>query len=218
MSESDRALNVMPIPHADSFADRFQSPRDTQNRSTIFLARPERPLAEFINGFFKLSLGIAVLALVGIGSVFAVNEMEPRREIAPLVVASVAPEQSAELVALRTEVALLTELGVEMRAELALLTGQGGVLPKLVVRWQEQRRVNAAHANAIQQLYSTTSLIGTAMPPADAADAAASDESTGRPVQVTPVVASQDDTPKRVVLIPEAETDVQPNTEGGAGE
>ena len=206
----------MPISHADTFAERFQSPRDTQNRSTIFLARPETPLAEFINGFFKLSFGIAILALVGIGSVFAVNEMETRREIAPLVVASAAPEQSAELVALQTEVALLTELGVEMRAELALLTGQGGVLPKLVASWQDQRRVNAAHANAIQQLYSTTSLIGAALPSAD--DAAASDEITGRPIQVTPVVAPQDDTPKRVVLIPEAETDVQPNTEGGAGE
>ena len=215
MSESDRALNVMPISHADSFADRFQSPRDTRNRSTIFLTRPETPLTEFINGFFKLSLGIAILALVGVGSVFAVNEMETQREIAPLVVASAAPEQSVELDALQTEVALLTEQSLEMRAELALLTGQGGVLPKLVVRWQDQRRVNAAHANAIQQLYATTSLIGTAMPPADAA---ASDESTGRPVQVTSVVASQDDTPKRVVLIPEAETDVQPNTEGGAGE
>lgn len=216
MSESDRALNVMPISHADTFADSFQSPRDTQNRSTIFLVRPERPLTEFINSFFKLSLGIAVLALVGIGSVFAVNEMEPRREIAPLVVASVAPEQSAELVALRTEVALLTELGVEMRAELALLTGQGGILPKLVLRWQDQRRVNAAHANAIQQLYSTTGLIGAALPSAD--DATASDDITGRPVQVTPVVAPQDDTPKRIVLIPEGETDAQPNTEGGAGE
>ena len=215
MSESDRALNVMPISHADTFADRFQSPRDTRNRSTIFLTRPETPLTEFINGFFKLSLGIAILALVGVGSVFAVNEMETQREIAPLVVASAAPEQSVELDALQTEVALLTEQSLEMRAELALLTGQGGVLPKLVVRWQDQRRVNAAHANAIQQLYATTSLIGTAMPPADAA---ASDESTGRPVQVTSVVASQDDTPKRVVLIPEAETDVQPNTEGGAGE
>ena len=215
MSESDRALNVMPISHADSFADRFQSPRDTRNRSTIFLTRPETPLTEFINGFFKLSLGIAILALVGVGSVFAVNAMETQREIAPLVVASAAPEQSVELDALQTEVALLTEQSLEMRAELALLTGQGGVLPKLVVRWQDQRRVNAAHANAIQQLYATTSLIGTAMPPADAA---ASDESTGRPVQVTSVVASQDDTPKRVVLIPEAETDVQPNTEGGAGE
>ena len=216
MSESDRALNVMPISHADTFADSFQSPRDTQNRSTIFLVRPERPLTEFINSFFKLSLGIAVLALVGIGSVFAVNEMEPRREIAPFVVASVAPEQSAELVALRTEVALLTELGVEMRAELALLTGQGGILPKLVLRWQDQRRVNAAHANAIQQLYSTTGLIGAALPSAD--DATASDDITGRPVQVTPVVAPQDDTPKRIVLIPEGETDAQPNTEGGAGE
>lgn len=216
MSESDRALNVMPVSHADSFADRFQSPRDTRNRSTIFLARPETPFAEFINGFFKLSLGLAILALVGIGSVFAINEMETRREIAPLVVASVATEQPVELAALRSEVALLSELSVEMRAELALLTGQGGVLPKLVLRWQDQRRVNAAHANAIQQLYSTTGLIGAALPSAD--DSAASDEITGRPVQVTPVVAPQADTPKRVVLIPEGETEARPNTKGGAGE
>ena len=216
MSESDRALNVMPISHADTFADRFQSPRDTRNRSTIFLTRPETPLTEFINGFFKLSLGIAILALVGVGSVFAVNEMETRREIAPLVVASAAPEQSVELDALQTEVALLTEQSLEMRAELALLTGQGGVLPKLVLRWQDQRRVNAAHANAIQQLYSTTSLIGTALPSAE--DAAGSGDDPGRPVQVTPVAASQDDTSKRIVLIPEGETDVQLNTEGGASE
>lgn len=216
MSESDRALNVMPISHADSFADHFQSPRDTQNRSTIFLTRPETPLTEFINGFFKLSLGIAILALVGFGSVFAVNAMGQKAEPAPRASASLAPEQPAELYELRSEVALLTELSVEMRAELALLTGQGGVLPKLVVRWQDQRRVNAAHANAIQQLYSTTGLIGAALPSAD--DATASDDITGRPVQVTPVVAPQDDTPKRIVLIPEGETDAQPNTEGGAGE
>ena len=216
MSESDRALNVMPISHADSFADHFQSPRDTRNRSTIFLTRPETPLTEFINGFFKLSLGIAILALVGVGSVFAVNEMETQREIAPLVVASAAPEQSVELDALQTEVALLTEQSLEMRAELALLTGQGGVLPKLVLRWQDQRRVNAAHSNAIRQLYATTGLIGAALPSAD--DATASDDITGHPVQVTPVVAPQDDTSKSIVLIPEGETDAQPNSEGGAGE
>ena len=216
MSESDRALNVMPISHADSFADRFQSSRKTQDVRTILLTRPETPLTEFINGFFKFSLSVAILALVGIGSVFAFNTMGRKAEPAPRPSASLAPEQPAEFYALRSEVALLTEQSLEMRAELALLTGQGGVLPKLVVRWQDQRRVNAAHANAIQQLYSTTGLIGAALPSAD--DATASDDITGRPVQVTPVVAPQDDTPKRVVLIPEGETAPQPNTEGGAGE
>ena len=94
--------------------------------------------------------------------------------------------------------------------------GQGGVLPKLVARLQEQRKVNGAHANAIRQLYSTTGLIGASLH--SAADTAASEEIAGRPVQVTPVVAPQDQTPKRVVLISDGETEPQPNTEGRAGE
>lgn len=210
------ALNVRPISPADAFADRFQSARATQDGSTIFMERPETPLTGFINGFFKLSLGVAIFALVGVGSVFAFTAMQPRLEAAPVVVGSVAPDQTAELNALRSEVALLTEQSVAMRSELVLLTGRDGVLPKLIARLQEQRKVNGAHSNAIRQLYSTTGLIGASLPGLE--ETAATETVGSRPVQVTPVAAAQEDAPKRVVLIPEGGSEAQPSAEGGAGE
>ncbi len=205
------ALNVRPISPADAFADRFQSARASRDGDTIFMERPETPLTGFINGFFKLSLGIAIFALVGVGSVFAYTTMQPRVDAAHVVVGSVAPDQTAELDALQSEVALLTEQSMAMRSELVLLTGRDGVLPKLVARLQEQRKVNGAHSNAIRQLYSTTGLIGASLPGLE--EIAAPENFGSRPVQVTPVAAAQEDAPKRVVLIPEGDTGAEKDGE-----
>lgn len=204
MFGSERALDVTPISHADAFANRFQSARRTQDGTTILL-ETRRPVADFINGMCKLLLALAVLGLVAIGSVFAFNALDLKAEAGPAVVGSVVDQQTRELNELRSEVALLTEQSLALRSELALLTGQGGVLPKLVARLQEQRKVNGAHANAIQQLYSTTGLIGASLPLVD--EGAASESVGSRPVQVTPVASTEPDTPKRVVLIPEGETE-----------
>jgi len=204
MFGSDRALDVTPISHADAFADRFQSARRTQDGSRIFL-ETRRPVADFINGMCKLLLALAVLGLVAIGGVFTFNALDLKAEAGPAVVGSASDQQTRELDVLRSEVALLTEQSFALRSELALLTGQGGVLPKLVARLQDQRKVNGAHANAIQQLYSTTGLIGASLPLAD--EGAASENVGSLPVQVTPVAAAEPDIPQHVVLIPEGETE-----------
>lgn len=202
----DRAVDVTPLSHADAFADRFQSARRTQDGSTIFL-ETRRPVADFINGLCKILFAVAVLGLVAIGGVITFNALDLQAEAGPAVMGSAVEERQArELDELRSEVALLTEQSMAMRAELVLLTGRDGVLPKLVGRLQEQRKVNGAHSNAIRQLYSTTGLLGASLPGLE--ETAANEPVGARPVQVTPVAASQEeDTPKRVVLIPEGDAE-----------
>lgn len=202
MFGSDRALKVTPLSQVDAFADRFQSVRRTQDGSTIFLER-RRPVADFISGLCKTLFALSVLGLVAIGGVITINNLDLKAKAGPAVLGSaVEDRQARELDELRSEVALLTEQSMAMRAELVLLTGRDGVLPKLVARLQDQRRVNGAHSNAIRQLYSTTGLLGASLPGLE--EIAASEPVGARPVQVTPVAASQEeDTPKRVVLIPE---------------
>lgn len=216
MLGSDKVVDVTPLSDADAFADRFQAARGARHGHAGFTERAGRPLTDFINGFFKFSLGVAILALVGIGCVFAFNTLEPNAIAAPSDAASQAPGGSPELDVLRSEVALLTEQSLALRAELELLTGQGGVLAKLVARLQEQRRVNGAHSNAIRQLYSTTGLIGASLPSVE--DTTEPDRVGARPVQVTPVAAPENDTPMRVVLIPQGETAATDKTKGEAGE
>lgn len=161
------------------------------------------------SGLSKVALSFAVLALVGTGCFFAIQKLDltAQADTAPAVASQKSmttgvPDQTAEITALRSEVMLLTEQSMEMRAELALLTGQGGVLPQLITRLQEQRRINGAHEGALRDLYSTTGLTGAALPSGE--NGAADPELIGtRPVQVTPVAAAQDEAPKRVVLIPQ---------------
>ncbi|WP_299211161.1 hypothetical protein [uncultured Tateyamaria sp.] len=212
MFGSESARDVTPMSHADAFADRFQSARRTQDGSTIFL-ETRRPVADFINGLCKILFAVAVLGLVAIGGVITFNALDLKAEAGPVVSGSaVEDRQARELDELRSEVALLTEQSMAMRAELVLLTGRDGVLPKLVSRLQEQRKVNGAHSNAIRQLYSTTGLIGASLPLAD--EGTASESVGSRPVQVTPVAASQEeDTPKRVVLIPEGDAEADKDGE-----
>jgi hypothetical protein len=216
MFRSDRALNIVAPSHSDDFAERFNFAHSRQDGSAVFMQTRKSLLTEFINGLCKILLTVAVLGLVGIGGVLALDEASLRTEAEPAVVASVINPQSRELNRLRSEVALLTEQSLELRSELALLTGQGGVLPRMVARLQEQRKVNGAHSNAIRQLYSTTGLISASLPLAD--EGATAESPGSRPVQVTPVAAPQADTPKRVVLISERGTQAHPKTEGGEGE
>ena len=182
----------------------------------MFMQHRKRPLTDFVYGLCKILLTVSILGLIAIGGVLALDAADLETETAPIAVTSSIDPHTRALDQLRSEVALLTEQSLELRSEMALLMGQGGLLPKLVARLQEQRKVNGAHSNAIRHLYSTTGLIGASLQSAE--DTAASNEIAGRPVQITPVSAPQDDTPKRVVLIPDGETAPQPNTEGEAGE
>lgn len=216
MFQSDRALNVVVPSHSDDFADRHDFARSRQAGDAVFMQPRKRPLTDFVHGLCKILLTVSVLGLIAVGGVLALDAADLETETAPIAVTSAIDPQTRELDQLRSEVALLTEQSLELRSEMALLMGQGGLLPKLVARLQEQRKVNGAHANAIRHLYSTTGLIGASLPSAE--DTAASNEIAGRPVQVTPVSAPQDDNPKRVVLIPDGETAPQPNTEGEADE
>lgn len=125
-------------------------------------------------------------------------------------ITSFVPDQSAEIAALRAEVDLLTQQSMELRAELALLTGQRGVLSQMIGHLQEQRRVNAAHSNALRQLFSTPGVIGAALP---GRGDTPQEDLGARPVQVTPVNRPETETPQRVVLIPQEDT-----AEEGAGD
>ena len=216
MFQSDRALNVVVPSRSDNFADRHDFARSRQDGDAVFMQPRKRSLTDFVNCLCKILLTVSILGLIAIGGVLAHDAADLETETVPMAVTSSIDPQTRELDQLRSEVALLTEQSLELRSEMALLMGQGGLLPKLVARLQEQRNVNGAHSNAIRHLYSTTGLIGASLQFAE--DTAASDEIAGRPVQVTPVVAPQEQTPKRVVLIPDGETEARPNTEGGAGE
>lgn len=216
MFRSDRALNIVVPSHSDDFADRHDFARSRQAGDAVFMPPRRRSLTDFINGLCKILLTVSILGLIAVGGVLALDAADRETETVPIALTSSIDPQTRELDQLRSEVALLTEQSLELRSEMALLMGQGGLLSKLVARLQKQRKVNGAHSNAIRHLYSTTGLIGASLQSAE--DTAASDEIAGRPVQVTPVVAPQDQTPKRVVLVPDGETEPQPNTEGRAGE
>lgn len=201
--QSERALDVTGQSPADRFADRFTFARSQQDGSAIHMHTRESTLTDFINGLVKILLALAVSGLVLIGCLFAYQQLDLAAEAGTAQPTPMALAQDNEVAQLRSEVALLTEQSLEIRSELALLTGQGGVLPKLAARLQEQRRVNGAYFNALRQLYSTTGLIGASLP---ALEENAAQETVGsRPVQVTPTARPADDTPKRVVLIPQGE-------------
>lgn len=202
----ERPFRRREQPHAAAARWRGEGRFAHTDRSTF---------AVVTSGLSKIFLSLALLTLVGTGCLFAIQELDLTAQtdtttpaISQAPIATNGFDQTAEITALRTDVALFTEQGMEMRSELAVLTGQGGVLPQLIARLQEQRRVNAAHANALRELYSTTGLISASLPSVE--NNAATSEPVGtRPVQVTPVAVAQEDAPKRVVLIPQGETDTQ---------
>lgn len=216
MSRSDTALTVSRPSSADALAERPTYARARADGGPVFLHPRTGTLTGFINGVCKILLTLAVVGIVLIGGVFAVDQLDLAAEASSTASVPIAQDHSLELTQLRAEVALLTEQSLELRSELVMLTGQGGVLPKLVARLQEQRRINAAHANALRQLYGTTDLISASLPTFE--ESAANENLRSRPVQVTPVTRPKEETPKRVVLIPESgdpETAADNTTGGG---
>lgn len=195
MSRPERALAVMGPHHPDSFA------RARRTSDPVFLHPQRSRLTGLIDGLCKILLTLAVVGVVTIGGVIAFHELDIAATGSTASVPA-AEIPDSELADLQAEVAVLTEQALALRSELALLTGQGGVLPKLVERLQEQRRINAAHANALRQLYGTTDLISASLPTSE--ESAANESVGSRPVQVTPVPRTAEEAPKRVVLIPES--------------
>lgn len=227
MFRTEHAQDVTLPPRTGMRRDRTFAPRWGYDGQDTYAGR--NPVTEILGSVSKTLLSLAVLALVVTGCIFAFHTFDltaqadgaagDYAQAKPATNATMDQDQTAELTALRSEVALLTEQSLELRAELALLAGQDGVLPKLIARLQEQRRVNAAHSNALRQLYSTTGLIGASLPASN--DNAQSAETIGsRPVQVTPVASAQEEAPRRVVLIPQGddENQTQQNTGDGDGE
>jgi hypothetical protein len=195
MSRPDTALAVIGSHHSDGFAGARPA------SDPVFLHSNRGTLTGFVNGMCKILLTLAVLGIVTIGGVITLREMELTAEARSTALVTTLGTSNPELAGLRAEMALLTEQSSELRSELVMLTGQGGVLPKLVERLQEQRRINAAHANALRQLYGTTDLISASLPTFE--ESAANESVGSRPVQVTPVTRPAEEAPKRVVLIPE---------------
>lgn len=158
---------------------------------------------------------VLVAAIVGAAVLVGRLALEDQGLTAQAETPAPFPDQSAEIAALRAEVELLTRQSVEFRAELALLTGQGGVLAQMIAHLQDQRRINAAHETALRQLFATTGPIGASLPGAETAVPA---DLGGRPVQVTPVVRAEAETLQRVVLIPQGEAAEVPNSDGTGGD
>ena len=208
MSRPETALAVMGPQHSDTFAGARPA------SDPIFLPPRGGRLTGFVDGVCKILLTLTVVGVVTIGGVIAINELDLTAEAGSNALVITAEISDPGLADLQAEVAVLTEQSLAQRSELELLTGQGGVLPKLVARLQEQRRINAAHANALRQLYGTTDLISASLPTFE--ESAANDAVGSRPVQVTPVTRPAEEAPQRVVLIPEGDPEAANDNASGS--
>lgn len=204
MVHSEHALDITPPKCAADARDRAFAPRCDQDHRNAHSG--STLLTDILGSVSRALLSLAVLALVVTGCIFALQTIDLADQVAeasPAALGSSQQDHAAEIAALRAEVALVTEQSLELRAELAVLTGQGGVLPQVIDRLQDQRRVNAAHSNALRQLFSTTGPLSASLPSSE-------EPATGvgsRPIQVTPVATAQQDAPQRVVLIPDGQID-----------
>ncbi len=168
---------------AGSPLNGFRMPGETAPHASVFLNSPPHGSGDFYSGVAKILAALTVFMVVGFGCIYGFNKLNP---------ASAAGAGSAsmttEINRLRSDVAYLLQQEQALRAEIQLLTQPGGVLPQLIDQTKRQRAVNAAHASAIHQLFSSSSLIGNLVP--GSADGPAP-YAVDRPqrVQVTPVNA-----------------------------
>jgi len=109
--------------------------------------------------------------------------------------------QSGRIARLESEIADLKQHDTKLQEELSTLIGPGGVLPQLVSRLRDQRRINASNAGALQQLFGITNTLNSTQ------DVFAETPEVpihgSRPVQVTPVRSVETDEPARVVVTPD---------------
>ena len=161
----------------------FRVPGDSAPHASVFLNSPPHGSGDFYSGLARMLAALTVFMVVGFGCIYGFNKLNPASS-AGAGTASMATEINR----LRSDVAYLLRQEQALRAEIRLLTQPGGVLPQLIDRIKRQRAVNASHANAIHQLFSSSSLTGN--PVLRSADGP-SPFAVDRPqrVQVTPVNA-----------------------------
>lgn len=162
----------------------FRMPGESGPRANVFLSSPPLNPDNIYLKITKFLWALTVFMAVGFGCIYWFNKMEPT----PAAAAGTA-SATTEINQLRAEVDYLLQQEKALRAEIQLLTNPGGVLPQLIDQVKRQRAVNAAHGNAIRQLFSTSELIGSPRPAlADGSAHFAAD----RPqrVQVTPITSN----------------------------
>jgi hypothetical protein len=109
--------------------------------------------------------------------------------------------QSGRIARLESEIAGLKQHDTTLQEELAALIDPGGVLPQLVSRLRDQRRINASNAGALQQLFGITNTLNSTQDVF--AETPEAPIHGSRPVQVTPVRSTVINEPARVVVTPD---------------
>ncbi|WP_136661475.1 hypothetical protein [Nitratireductor sp. XY-223] len=158
-------------------------PGETAPHASVLLSSPPPGSGDFYSGIARIVAALTVFTVVGFGCIYAFNKPDPAS-----CAGAGTDSMASEINRLRSDVAYLLQQEQALRAEIRLLTQSGGVLPRLIDRIKRHRAVNASHANAIHQLFSSSNLTGNPVPgSADGPSPFAVD----RPqrVQVTPVNA-----------------------------
>ena len=127
--------------------------------------------------------------------------------LGPSDLAAAAASQTSQLAEpLPTNVSLrlanLESKNRALRAELDGLVGPGGVLPRIIERLQEEKRVEAIHQAAIDQLFQLMARKNVL----SVGETQALGDENGAPVSVTHVGAAEMDRPVRVIVTPNTET------------
>ena len=173
-----------PVDYATgSPLNGFRMPGEPPPHASFFLNNPPLGSGDFYSGVAKILAALTVFMVVGFGCIYGFKKLNP-----PSSAGGGTASMATEINRLRGDVAYLLQQEQALRAEIQLLTQPGGVLPRLIDQTKRQRAVNASHANAIHQLFSSGSLTGN--PVAGSADGP-SPFAVDRPqrVQVTPVNA-----------------------------
>lgn len=139
---------------------------------------------DFFAGMAKVLFALSLLLAVGTVCIYGFNRMG----LGDAEAHSDARALAGQVRHLASEVEYLSQQERMLRSELALLTGDDGVLPKLIERLKQQRDVNTANSAAIRQLYSAGMTNGGALPTSHFATQVQTPASDGPlRVQVTPV-------------------------------
>ncbi|WP_029066144.1 hypothetical protein [Labrenzia sp. DG1229] len=152
----------------------------------------------------KLLLSVSALILA-ITASFIAWEQFGRAEPATLSSVQLSNQSQPNWDVVTRQLADLAGDNRMLRSELDGLVGPGGVLPRIIERLQEDKRIDAAHRAAIDQLFALGTQRGTLSASPDRITAVQS----GGPVEVTPISAAEAGHPQRVIVTPGGETEGQ---------
>lgn len=148
----------------------------------------------------KLILSLSVLVISATASLIAWERFDPEPpKTLPQAQAVQSSKDDLETFSLR--LAELERDNQKLRAELDGLMGTGGVLPRIIERLSEGKRVEAAHRASIDQLFLLIARLEGAR--TQQAQGLVSDN--GAPVSVTSFEAAGSDRPVRVIVTPKRE-------------